>query len=229
MVAAKVQDCGLGSRPGVTASGTLRWTFTTTGGSGCPGILTLTVERSYDFTATVPGGTVHVISTRVTISYPYAWQFGNVITLLAPGANYAKGVSQITGSRLCLTWIEEAPSCPQPFTRRPSPQSGQTLVLVSICLVVLIAMAALAIDLTTLYVARREMQRAADAAALAGAKALVNSGVTTSPATANLRTLAQNMANGVVSGLLPQNTVGGVAPTLVGGTPTITFTRGHGR
>ena len=37
-------------------------------------------------------------------------------------------------------------------------------------------MAALAIDVTTLYVARGEMQRAADAAALAGAKAFVDSG-----------------------------------------------------
>jgi Flp pilus assembly protein TadG len=98
LVAAKVNDCGLGTRPGVTAANTLKWTFTTTGGSGCPGVLTLTVERSYDFLATVTGGgTIHVISTRVTISYPYSWQFGNVIGLLAPGANYAKGVSQITG------------------------------------------------------------------------------------------------------------------------------------
>ena len=44
-------------------------------------------------------------------------------------------------------------------------QKGQTLVLVAISLFVLIAMAPLAIDVTTLYAARGEMQRAADAAA----------------------------------------------------------------
>ena len=46
-------------------------------------------------------------------------------------------------------------------------------------MVSLLAMAALAIDVVTLYVARTEVQRAADAAALAGAKALADSGVTT--------------------------------------------------
>jgi hypothetical protein len=109
------------------------------------------------------------------------------------------------------------------FASRPSRQAGQTLALVAICLVVLVAMAAMAIDLTTLYVARGETQRAADAAALAGAEALVNSGVTTAPTTANLRTQAQNLANGVVAGLLLQNTVGGATPTLVGGAPSIVY------
>ena len=51
-------------------------------------------------------------------------------------------------------------------------------MLVAVSLVTLLAMAALAIDVVTLYVARSEMQRAADAAALAGAKAFVDSGVT---------------------------------------------------
>ena len=63
-------------------------------------------------------------------------------------------------------------------TRR---EGGQTIVLVAVSMVGLLAMAALAIDLTTLYVAHGEIQRAADAAALAGAKAFVDSGVTTSP------------------------------------------------
>ena len=48
-------------------------------------------------------------------------------------------------------------------------------------MVSLLAVSALAIDLTTLYVAHGEIQRAADAAALAGAKAFVDSGVTTNP------------------------------------------------
>jgi hypothetical protein len=57
-------------------------------------------------------------------------------------------------------------------------ERGQTLILVAIALVSLLGMAALAIDVVTLYVARGEAQRAADAAAIAGAKMFVTSGFT---------------------------------------------------
>jgi len=60
-------------------------------------------------------------------------------------------------------------------------ERGQTIVLVAISIVSLLAMAALAIDVVTLYVARTEIQRAADAAALAGAKGIADSGITTLP------------------------------------------------
>lgn len=100
-------------------------------------------------------------------------------------------------------------------------------MLVAVCLFALIALAALAIDLTTLYVARGEMQRAADAAALAGAKAFVDSGVTTSNTTdpnyANLEGLAQNMGTQFINALLAQNQVGGTTAVLVG-TPVFDFT-----
>jgi len=97
--------------------------------------------------------------------------------------------------------------------RRRQREHGQTIVLVALALVTLLAMAALAIDVVTLYVARSEMQRAADAAALAGAKAFVDSGVTSDPI------LAQNMANATINSIVQQNKVAGVAPVLVG-TPT---------
>ena len=64
--------------------------------------------------------------------------------------------------------------------RRPG-ERGQTILLVAVSLVSLLAMAALSIDVVTLYTAHGEMQRAADAAALAGAKAFVDSGVTSDP------------------------------------------------
>jgi hypothetical protein len=57
-------------------------------------------------------------------------------------------------------------------------ERGVTLLLVVVALVVILGMAALAIDVVTLYVARAEAQRAADAAALAGAKMFVTSGFT---------------------------------------------------
>lgn len=57
-------------------------------------------------------------------------------------------------------------------------ERGVTIVLVAVCLLALLGMAALAIDVSTLYVAHGEAQRAADAAALAGAKMFASSGYT---------------------------------------------------
>ena len=90
LVAAGINDCDL-LRTGGGPSGALVWTFSAAG-NGCPGTLTLTVDRSYSYPASIG---VNVISTHVQISYPYHWQFGNVIGVLAPGATYASGVTQI--------------------------------------------------------------------------------------------------------------------------------------
>lgn len=49
-------------------------------------------------------------------------------------------------------------------------EAGVTIVFIGLGLVLILAVAGLAIDLATLYVARNEAQRAADAAALAGAQ-----------------------------------------------------------
>ena len=115
-------------------------------------------------------------------------------------------------------------------------EKGQTILLIAISIVALLAMAALAIDVVSLYVAKSEIQRAADAVALAGAKAIADSGVTTLPPgdTTNLppaETLAQSMANAAITALLSAspgnaNLVSGQTPTLVG-TPTFDFTT-HG-
>jgi len=58
-------------------------------------------------------------------------------------------------------------------------QRGSTLMLSVVAIFLLLGMAAMAIDLLTLYVARTDAQRAADAEALAGAKVFVTSGCTT--------------------------------------------------
>jgi hypothetical protein len=63
------------------------------------------------------------------------------------------------------------------FARRKN-ERGVTMLLVAVALVALLAMAALAIDVVTLYVSRGEAQRAADAAALSGANMFVSSGFT---------------------------------------------------
>jgi hypothetical protein len=112
--------------------------------------------------------------------------------------------------------------------RRRSGERGQTIILVAVSLVSLLAMAALAIDVVTLYVARSEMQRAADAAALAGAKAFVDSGVTslatTDPNYATVQGLAQTMATTIINSIVPQNRIQGTPPVLVGA-PAFDFTR----
>ena len=95
-------------------------------------------------------------------------------------------------------------------------QRGQTIALVAISMVSLLAMVAVAIDLTTLYVAKAEIQRAADTVALAGAKAFVDSGVTTYPLNGNLQTISQNMGNAYVAAALKQNNVEGSSPQLLG-------------
>lgn len=112
-------------------------------------------------------------------------------------------------------------------------ERGQTILLVAVSIVALLSMAALAIDVVTLYLAKSEIQRAADAAALVGAKAVADSGVTTIPSTdtTNLptaETLAQTMATAAINALLAANAsnanlVSGQAPQLVPGYPTFSF------
>jgi Putative Flp pilus-assembly TadE/G-like len=82
----------------------------------------------------------------------------------------------------------------------------------------------LAIDVVTLYVARSEMQRAADAAALAAARTFVDSGVTSDPTNTTRQTSATTMATATINSIIQQNKVGGVQPNLVG-TPTPDFSR----
>lgn len=96
LTAAGMNDCGLNSFTGML-SGTLTWTYApgqSQGNGGCPGQLTLIVNRAYAFKTTVNTVQVDVICTRVSISYPFMWHFNSVIQFLVPGASYA-GVTQI--------------------------------------------------------------------------------------------------------------------------------------
>jgi hypothetical protein len=112
-------------------------------------------------------------------------------------------------------------------------ERGQTIILVAISLVSLLAVAALAIDVVTLYVARSEIQRAADAVALAAAKAIADSGFTTLPTTdpnyADAQILAQSMSNAAIdamhSATSPVNLVVGGLPAAVPAHPLVDFSR----
>jgi Flp pilus assembly protein TadG len=116
------------------------------------------------------------------------------------------------------------------LSRRRHHERGQTILLVAISMVSLLAMAALAIDIVTLYVARSEIQRAADAAALSGAKAIADSGFTTLPAAdvsyTNAQNLAQSMAVASINAMVTTtatNLVGGQLPVLAS-PPVFDFT-----
>ncbi len=113
--------------------------------------------------------------------------------------------------------------------KRNRGEQGQTIILVAVCIVSLLAMAALAVDVVTLYVAKGEIQHAADAAALAGAKAFVESTVTTDPANAGLQSLAQKIAcpdaacsSGYIAQALAQNPVSG-SPAVINPSSPVTY------
>jgi Flp pilus assembly protein TadG len=72
----------------------------------------------------------------------------------------------------------------RPLISRPRvrhPEQGVTMLLVALAMTAIIGMAVLSIDLVTLYLAKEEAQRSADAAALAAARVLSMSGITGDP------------------------------------------------
>ncbi len=100
LLASKLDDCGLaavGQQTVIHTNGTLTWTYTTDA-ARCAGTLTLEVNRGYTFldptTTSYPSG-MTVEATRVTLSYPYRWQFNKVVQLLVPGGSFT-GPTQIT-------------------------------------------------------------------------------------------------------------------------------------
>ena len=101
---------------------------------------------------------------------------------------------------------------PHPGRKR---EQGVVITLVAVFMAsVVIVMAALAIDLTTLYTARSEAQLAADSSALAGARVLANSGMTSSDGTIPLSPVfdtlgAENLATVVAMQVAASNQIGG--------------------
>jgi Flp pilus assembly protein TadG len=108
----------------------------------------------------------------------------------------------------------------------PMPRSGErgiTIALVALAIFSIIAMAGLSIDVGTLYQANAEAQRAADAAALAAARELSISGMTSDPTnSADQWSTACAAASSVAQSVASQNTVGGAAPSGV----SVTFISG---
>src|SRR6266404_6012512 len=93
------------------------------------------------------------------------------------------------------------------------------MLVAVVMLFVVGAMAALSIDVVTLYTARSEAQLAADGAALAAARVLANSGAT-SDTTGGSMASAWNLAKAVAIQVATQNKVGGTNLTPAEVTPT---------
>ncbi|MGA2100497.1 MAG: pilus assembly protein TadG-related protein [Candidatus Sulfotelmatobacter sp.] len=102
-------------------------------------------------------------------------------------------------------------------------EHGVTMVLVAISMVAIISIAALSIDVITLYLAREEAQRSADSAALAAAKIISVSGLTGDPTNSagNWQKICgpDNGVNGlatrVAKSVAGQDTVGGIVATSI--------------
>src|SRR5262245_11498735 len=73
------------------------------------------------------------------------------------------------------------PAIRKPNGMRRREERGVTMVLVAFAMLAIIAMAALSIDISNLYLARAEAQRSTDSAALAAARVIALSGITSDP------------------------------------------------
>jgi Putative Flp pilus-assembly TadE/G-like len=106
-------------------------------------------------------------------------------------------------------------------------ERGVTMVLVALALVAIIAMAALSIDVITLYLAREEAQRTADTAALAAARVISISGLTGDPNNSSLSWQAicggtGSPATQAAVAVATQSAIGGAAVP----TPTVLYSAG---
>src|SRR2546427_5727686 len=105
-----------------------------------------------------------------------------------------------------------------PSVNRPN-EHGVTMALVAVAMVAIIAMAALSIDVVTLYLANAEAQRSADTAALTAARILSLTGMTGDPNNSssqwfNICGGPTSPASEAAKAVATQNTVGGLAPTV---------------
>jgi hypothetical protein len=98
-------------------------------------------------------------------------------------------------------------------------ERGITIVLVAFSLLALLGMAALAIDVSTLYVAHGEAQRAADAAALAGARMFASSGYTSASTTLAAADICQTSATPGADAAANRQAEAVAAQNLIAGQP----------
>ena len=93
LIAEGLQDCGLGASP-LQPTGTSPVSWMATATCQTQNDLTLTIDRGFLTPPSSPSEP-YLISTHVSISYPYRWHFTGAVQLVAPGASFA-GPSPLT-------------------------------------------------------------------------------------------------------------------------------------
>jgi Putative Flp pilus-assembly TadE/G-like len=106
-------------------------------------------------------------------------------------------------------------------TKKKNRERGSSLAIVGVSMVALLGLMGLSIDLVAFYLGKSEAQRAADAAALAGAQEFVVSGFTSGLVT---QATAQSLATTQAVAVGQRNLVGGSAPSIPNGNVTFNFT-----
>ena len=104
-----------------------------------------------------------------------------------------------------------------------SRESGNTLLIVAAALVALLGMAGLAIDLVWLYSVRSEAQRAADGAALAGAREFVTTGCTSAAGGCTPGGVHETLATQRAIAVGTQATVAGQIPIVTASDVTFNY------
>lgn len=104
-----------------------------------------------------------------------------------------------------------------------SKDSGVSILIVAVGMIFVLGMAGLGIDLASLYVARSQAQRSADAAALAGAQALVDNQCVPGPSGGGLTSYCMSVATQNAVAVGDKNLIAGVSPNLQGGNVDVTF------
>jgi Putative Flp pilus-assembly TadE/G-like len=102
---------------------------------------------------------------------------------------------------------------------RRANERGATLLIVAVAMVGLLAVCAFAIDLANFYLARAEAQRAADAAALAGATIFVSTSCTSAGNCSSFEGSARQQAEWIGD----QNYIAGKAASIQGGDVTFSY------
>ena len=102
-------------------------------------------------------------------------------------------------------------------------ERGVTLLIVTVGMLSLLAMAILAMDVVSLYVAKDQAQAAADAAALAGAQALAISSTTSNPSAVPISSVcngSSGMADSWAQAVAAQNSIAGGLGTVTTSCPS---------
>ena len=87
LIAEGVPDCGLGSAAATFTASTSKWGFQSQG--SCAASITVTIERSYPLLTSEDN--INIITTNVSMAYPYSWYFGHVTRLLGGSGSAPPG------------------------------------------------------------------------------------------------------------------------------------------